>query len=198
MIQKYNPTSIFIDVMRLKYRMLIPSIALIVVSFVANFYVETPVLRWLSVVALLGYFVVFFAYRLRRLTPPDEPGAILSPVCGKVTAVTEHPTETVIVIRKRMFDPADVRSALAGEVPADTRTVRSIGGDVSWQIAAGRFHLLDDRPGLQGRLMGVFPFGGEARVTLSKDWEVSVVPGQPVSAGETVIGKQDEGETDTA
>ena len=198
MIPKYNPTRIFMDVMRLKYRMMLPSIALVVASFVANFYVETPVLRWLAVVALLGYFVVFFAYRLRRLVPPDEPGAMLSPVCGKIAAVHQHPTETEVVIRKRMFDAADVRNALSGETPADPRTVRNAAGDASWRITAGRFHLLDDRRGLQGRLMGVFPFGGECRVMLAKTWTVDVVPGQPVSAGETVIGRQDEGETDSA
>ena len=186
---KYNPTHIFTETMKLKYRMMIPSIVIIIGSFLANFYIETSMLRWLAATALLMYFIVFWTFRLRRLVPPEEPNALLSPVCGKVKAVEEHPTETVIVIRKSMFDPADVRSALDGERPADPSTLRSESGDMSWRVVSGKLHLLDSRPGLQGRLVGVFAFSGECRVTVSKQWKVEVAPGAPVLAGETVLAR---------
>jgi len=198
MLSDYNPNRIFLDVMRLKYRLMLPSIALIVVCFVLNFFVESPVLRYLAAVALLGYFVVFFAWRLRRLVPPDEPGTVLAPLCGKVTAVEEHATERVVVIRKGLFAAADVRSATPGETAADTHTLRNSAGDASWHVASGIFHLLDDRPALQGKLIGVLPFGGECRVTLAKTWKITVKPGESVSAGETTLGTRDEASSDSA
>ena len=166
---------------------------------------------------LLGAFCLYF-FRDPDREIPSGPVAV-SPADGKVVAVKpETPKLTRISIFLNVFDVHVNRSPIAGTIAkvhyqkgcfkvasreecstVNEQNVVTVNGDgtsvVFKQIAGliARRIVFDKKPGdrvATGERVGLIKFGSRMDVLLGAEWEITVAPGQRVSAGSSVIARR--------
>ena len=169
---------------------------------------------------LLGVFCLYFFRDPDREIPPG-PVAV-SPADGKVVTVKpEGPGLTRISIFLNVFDVHVNRTPIAGTIAkvqyqkglfrvasleecstVNEMNVVTVDGDgtsvVFKQIAGliARRIVFYKKPGdkvATGERIGLIKFGSRMDVLLGPEWEITVAPGQRVSAGSSVIARRIEG-----
>jgi phosphatidylserine decarboxylase len=166
---------------------------------------------------VLAVFCLYF-FRDPERAIPDGPVAV-SPADGKVVAVRqETPTRTRISIFLNIFDVNVNRTPIAGRITgvkyqtgkflvasreecsqANEQNVVEVEGDgttvVFKQIAGliARRIVFWPKVGdyvAKGERIGLIKFGSRADVLLGPEWEITVSPGQRVSAGSSILARR--------
>jgi phosphatidylserine decarboxylase len=171
--------------------------------------------------ALLAAFCLYFFRDPEREIPPG-PVAV-SPADGKVVAVKrDGPALTRISIFLNVFDVHVNRTPISGTIAkvhyqkgcfkvasreecstVNEMNVVTVNGDdgtsvIFKQIAGliARRIVFTKRPGdrvATGERIGLIKFGSRMDVLLGPEWEITVAPGQRVSAGSSIIARRIEG-----
>jgi phosphatidylserine decarboxylase len=170
--------------------------------------------------AILAAFCLYF-FRDPEREIPSGPVAV-SPADGKVVAVKPEGTAlNRISIFLNVFDVHVNRSPIGGTIAkvhyqkgcfkvaskeecstVNEQNVVTVNGDdtsvVFKQIAGliARRIVFDKRPGdrvAAGERVGLIKFGSRMDVLLGPEWEITVTPGQRVSAGSSVIARRVDG-----
>ena len=168
---------------------------------------------------ILAAFCLYFFRDPERLIPAG-PVAV-SPADGKVVALKrETATETRISIFLNIFDVHVNRAPVAGTISnveyhrgsfhvasrekcsteneQNIVTVQGEGSPVVFKQIAGliaRRIVFNKKPGdhvATGERVGLIKFGSRVDVLLGPDWEITVRPGERVSAGSSVIARRRE------
>lgn len=192
--------------------------AAIVVAWLAGAWFSAPL--WL----LAGFCLYFFRDPDRPI--PGGPVAV-SPADGKVVAVkAESAAVNRISIFLNIFDVHVNRAPIGGAICSvqyqkgkflvasrevcsaeneqNIVTVQGDGTSVMFKQIAGliaRRIVFDKKPGdrvEKGERIGLIKFGSRMDVLLGPEWEITVAPGQRVSAGSSVIARRVEGGRDGA
>jgi phosphatidylserine decarboxylase len=176
---------------------------------------------WFAVpLVLLAAFCLYF-FRDPEREIPAGPVAV-SPADGKVVAVKpEGPGLTRISIFLNVFDVHVNRTPIGGVIAKvhyqkgcfkvaskeecstvneqNVVTVNGDGSSVVFKQIAGliaRRIVFDKKPGDRvetGERIGLIKFGSRMDVILGSEWEITVAPGQRVSAGSSVIARKSGG-----
>ncbi|MFC1492120.1 phosphatidylserine decarboxylase, partial [Nitrospinota bacterium] len=173
---------------------------------------------WAVFFFLLAIFVAAFFRDPERL-PPSEPGAVVSPADGRVIAIEDPPGGGKLIgIFLAVYDVHINRSPVAGIIEdtryrpgkflaafhqdaarvneqnaIDIRTdsgenfrVVQIAGVIARRIVSWR------RKGdtlAKGERLGLIQFGSRTDLHLPPDYEVSIVMGERVRGGETILAR---------
>ena len=169
---------------------------------------------------LLGLFCLYF-FRDPEREIPSGPVAV-SPADGKVVAVKPEGTSlNRISIFLNVFDVHVNRSPIGGAIAKahyqkgcfkvasreecstvneqNIVTVKGEGTSVVFKQIAGliaRRIVFTKKPGdrvAMGERIGLIKFGSRMDVLLGPEWEITVTPGQRVSAGSSVIARRVDG-----
>jgi phosphatidylserine decarboxylase len=168
---------------------------------------------------VLALFCLYF-FRDPQRVIPQGPLAV-APADGKVVAVkAESPALTRISIFLNIFDVHVNRAPVAGTISnveyhrgsfhvasrekcsteneQNIVTVQGEGSPVVFKQIAGliaRRIVFNKKPGdhvATGERVGLIKFGSRMDVLLGPDWEITVRPGERVSAGSSVIARRRE------
>jgi phosphatidylserine decarboxylase len=166
---------------------------------------------------VLALFCLYF-FRDPERVVPQGPLAV-SPADGKVVAVKAESADVRrISIFLNIFDVHVNRAPVAGTVSAveyhrgsfhvaskekcsaeneqNVVTVQGEGSPVVFKQIAGliaRRIVFDKKPGdhvATGERVGLIKFGSRVDVLLGPDWEITVRPGERVSAGSSIIARR--------
>ena len=109
MEKSITPTHFLLLIQKKKYKFLLIPILLVLISFVANFYISHDFLKLLSLIGFILYLFISFLFRVKRLhsISDNNDQAILSPIYGIIKTISPQK----IVIEKRWFDPIELRHA---------------------------------------------------------------------------------------
>src|SRR3954470_18047192 len=169
---------------------------------------------------VLAVFCLYFFRDPDRDIPPGQ--VAVSPADGKVVAVKpETPALNRISIFLNIFDVHVNRTPIAGTIAKvqyqkgcfkvasreecstvneqNVVTVQGEGTAVIFKQIAGliaRRIVFDKKPGdrvATGERIGLIKFGSRMDILLGHEWQITVAPGQRVSAGSSVIAQRVEG-----
>ena len=173
-----------------------------------------------SPLLLLGGFSLWF-FRDPERSIPQGPGLVVSPADGKVVAVVPDPEGPAVAIFLNVFDVHVNRAPIAGRVesvtyrrgrflaafderagdlneqnelvldgPAGRVRVRQIAGLIARRIVC---RVTEGRTLGPGERVGIIRFGSRVDLDLPKGTAPTVLVGDRVVAGETVVARRDQG-----
>ncbi len=175
---------------------------------------------WVAAIpAILGVFCLYFFRDPDREIPPG-PVAV-SPADGKVVAIKPEGAANRISIFLNVFDVHVNRAPIGGTIAKvqyqkgcfkvasreecstvneqNIVTVNGEGSSVVFKQIAGliaRRIVFTKKPGdpvAKGERIGLIKFGSRMDILLGREWEITVAPGERVSAGSSVIARRMEG-----
>ncbi len=175
MREKYNPTRVLQAVQKQKYKQGLVGIALVLLGLFLQDYIIYA--KYVSLAGLLQFFFVSMLYRISKNRPPElSDEVILSPIDGIVKDIRQDK----IVIKKSFYDHADFRLATNRD-------------KFNFEFQ-GKLSLVDKVSDIQGRLIGFMPGSGTVTCTIPVGYEVEVITGTKLMAGESVLATKTENE----
>lgn len=150
--------------------------------------------------ALLSVVLAIIKFHDAEIEVHADPNGVLSPVSGKVTAISRHAEEIRILIRVKWFGPYSLRAPVEGTVRESQRKRRGHGmllrtdegEDVYLRLFGPEWfapvsHLEYGARIGQAQRCGMLRLASAAEVVLPPDASIAVAKGERVSAGRTLL-----------
>jgi hypothetical protein len=191
----FHPVHVLQEAQKRRLRHSLLPIAIVMICLFLASHTGNIVVKIVPVVALLYYFSINARFRTARTYPPDDPGAFLAPITGRVKEVTEEGDRRVIRIVRIAFTAADLRTAHA----ADLRAPQGAGEspnfvndtlNTEWSISSPPAEIFENHPSLGGMLIGIVPSAAECICRLPLDMELNITAGERTTAGETILARR--------
>ncbi len=187
-LEDFTPTTMLMQVQRLKYKLAIFPIALVVLGFVIFSYYENDYVKISSMVGLFLFLGIIYLHRVYRPMPPQETGICLAPVHGTVVSIEGNK----LTIEKKALNYVDIRSLMTGM--SFTKINEVIygfqGSDVQCELTGNHIHVFADEVTTQGRMKGATVGKCTASMIFPQGWTIDIATGEKVVAGETIIGRR--------
>ncbi len=148
----YNSTYIITKIQKQKLKTSIIPISMVIGSFAINIYAHPQWTQYISLVGLIGYFLINMLFKVNRklLFDTEEP-TLVFPISGKIEAINSNQ----IIISKKPFEIADIRFA---------------GLNFSIDSIKGKRYVFYKEKSEAGKLIGVAPFFAKCILEIPADF----------------------------
>ncbi|MCB5230689.1 MAG: hypothetical protein WCX83_02335 [Candidatus Cloacimonas sp.] len=202
-MNKYlNPTETIVTITKMKYKNAMVPLLLVVVSVGLDYFFAFEYSRYLSLFGLIVFLITLRVYRLNNVTNITSNNALVSPISGKVTSIEKTDTEIIVTINKNFHNTSDIRLSAAADFvklescsdevtrPLKKHHLPTINDKISsnWFVKGSNVHYFPKHNDLQGSLIGLLLGCGSCIYTFPTSISLSVIEGDPVKSGETIIG----------
>jgi len=174
-MERYNPTEYLLKIQKIKYSNASIAIILILAGFAINFIYPLSFVKYLSLLGLIFYIIISLKYHIKKNIPPEEENIVLSPIYGFIKEIDHE--SNIIVIKKRIFSPADFRCGTDDE-------------NIQFEIESGELTTFEDHSKIPGKLIGILPLSALIICRLTNDYEILIQENRKVASGETVIARK--------
>ncbi len=166
----YNPNDVYIKIKKLEFKFLLLPLILILINFVLVWHYKIVEIKYVSLLLLIIYFFIKLMFRINRIDVAINTDSVKSPVTGIVKSIENN----TIVVKKGIFDKADLRYSNAGFI-----------------LEKGKSYIFSQDK-KQSILIGVIPGNCLCKIILPQDYKITVKPNQKVIAGVTDLGSLNE------
>ncbi|HPR17501.1 MAG TPA: hypothetical protein PLD62_04570 [Candidatus Cloacimonadota bacterium] len=171
----YDPLDYITRIHKAKYKQAILPILLIVITFVINHFFLLEELKYVALLGLIWYALLFLCFRVGRIGYPESDEAkVLSPLHGKATVLNEHQ----LIITKSIFHPVEIRCP-----------IQKAQITLEWSAQPVFF---EERCELSAKLIG-FKFGKtKCKITVGEEYMLKIADNEKVIAGKSVLFERKE------
>ncbi|MFO7896917.1 MAG: hypothetical protein R6U84_08295 [Candidatus Cloacimonadales bacterium] len=167
-LEVYNPIAVISAIQKTKFKFAALPIALVLLSVIISSNIPFQGANFLAMLGLALYLLVLMLFRVnRRWRYLEAEPTLVFPINGKIIACDADS----LVIRKRIFEPAEIRWA---------------GEDFSSQNLQGKVYIFEPECKIVGRLIGVAPLGAICRLQLPPEKMEKYKVGMRLQAGQEV------------
>ena len=165
----YNPTQIITQIHKQKLKTSIIPIFMVIASFSIHIYVDFQWTQHISLVGLIGYFLINMLFKVnRKLLFSTPKPTLVFPISGKIETINFNQ----IIISKKPFETADIRFA---------------GIHFSLDSIEGKTYIFNKEETVAGKLIGVAPFSAKCTLEIPDNLEINFKVGEKVIAGDEII-----------
>ena len=174
-----------------QFRSQIPALIILVLAIIMNsifpnnnrLYYDVALI--IAILAIAAYIIVGLCYRYRQRIPIPPENAIVSPVQGKIAYIRRIDDNTLINIRKSLFDRVEFRS------PHSSAYLEN--GVVQFETPAGKAYIrlnfkrpywFSEPDFTTGNLIGMVTGSGSCTISLPGKVSLNFQAGDNIDAGE--------------
>lgn len=170
-----NPIDHINRIQKIKYKQALLPIILIVASFLISFFYENEMLKYAALFGLIWYVWIFMQFKIIKIPlPENSENSLLSPITGKVIDLNE----AELLLKKSWLNSVEIRCIGKNEKITINWTKEPV--------------LFESDCSLPGRLIGFVKGKTICKITFPKHYELNVVCGQKIEAGNCILKKKEE------
>ncbi|MBN1327156.1 MAG: hypothetical protein JW996_04335 [Candidatus Cloacimonetes bacterium] len=176
MESELNPIRNIMRLQKAKYLMASPGILLVIISFIINLSYNGNFSKFIALAGFIYYFLVMFCFRFSRIYDSSQnSNSYYAPITGRVEKIISQ--EKIIIIKKTIFDPVEVRSSTSGEIDD--------------QFSLTGFHkIFEHETEIAQRLAGFLAGNGTCYCQIPENFTINITPGEKIHAGITVLASK--------
>ena len=185
-MEVFIPIDMLIRANRIKYRYLVWPGIVIVINFILSITYPSLFTKYVSILALVFYFLILFIFRFKRNYPKYETDVVVSPINGKIVHIKTLDEGYVVSIKKPFFASCEFVTCTRNDFPKVLITEKP---QVSWKIESQhKYIFIDETVEYQAVLVGIVPGTALCEVFIPNIYKINAVEGSVLEAGFSELG----------
>ncbi len=175
-----------------QFRSQVPALILLALAIAANavlprLQIYLPALI-LALFAVAWYLLVGFSHRFRQRIPLPPPGAVLSPLQGRVAYLRSNGDLTLLGLRKVLLDSVEIRSPHDNcRLEGNVLYLDSLQGTIAFRFNFRKLQWFPQTDHAAGNIIGMAVGAGSCTVSFPGQPELTVSPGATLDAGDVLL-----------
>ncbi len=188
----YSDPKLLMRIKKMQYRSQIPSLALLILSFLISFVFASFNMRYpslfLSIVSLIWFMYLRVCYRIKEKIPAPNPENLVSPVTGKVSSLKRSSDLYQLKIAKSFLDVVEIRCPHASAVwDGEALRVEYQEVPLVFRFEAANLQIFPESEMKPGNLIGMIVGKAMCSISLPQSLVSKLKPGDICEAGVSSI-----------